>query len=148
MGKVIGIAGKEKKGTEMVVYASAKASFEHGIGDDYRGARKDDKQVSIMTIESWNSVCEELKRKIHWTKRNANIIIEGIDLENSTGDILKINDFYIEITGELIPCDSMDEVCKGLKQALTLNWRGGVFGKVISEGLIHEGDKVTLMERA
>lgn len=147
MGKVIGIAAKEKEGTDMVVYASAKASIEKGIGDDYRGAKKDDRQVSVMTLESWNAVCSELDRKLHWTKRNANILIEGIDLEDSIGNILKIGDFYIEITGELKPGNKMDKVFVGLKQALTPKWRGGVTGKVIREGMIHENDKVTLMER-
>lgn len=148
MGKVIGIAGKEKEGNEMVVYASAKVSFEHGIGDDYRGAKKDDRQVSVMSLESWNEVCAELDRKLHWTKRNVNLLIEGIDLENSTGNILKIGNFYIEITGELKPGNKMDKIFIGLKQALTPNWRGGVSGKVIREGMVQEGDKITLMERA
>lgn len=148
MGKVIGIAGKEKVGTDMVVYASAKASIENGIGDDYRGAKKDDRQVSIMSIESWNAVCAELDRKLHWTKREANILVEGIDLVDSVGDILKIGDFYIEITGELKPGNKMDKVFVGLKQALTPDWRGGVTGKVLNDGMIHENDKVTLMERA
>lgn len=148
MGKVIGIAGKEKVGPDMVVYASAKASIENGIGDDYRGAKKDDRQVSIMSIESWTAVCAELDRKLHWTKREANILVEGIDLVDSVGDILKIGDFYIEITGELKPGNKMDKVFVGLKQALIPDWRGGVTGKVISEGMIHENDKVTMMERA
>ncbi|MBI2279112.1 MAG: molybdenum cofactor biosysynthesis protein, partial [Bacteroidetes bacterium] len=126
----------------------AKASIENGIGDDYRGAKKDDRQVSIMSIESWNEVCAELDRKLHWTKREANILVEGIDLVDSVGDILKIGDFYIEITGELKPGNKMDKVFVGLKKALTPNWRGGVTGKVLNNGMIHEGDKVTLMERA
>lgn len=147
MGKVIGIAGKEKVGSDMVVYASAKASIENGIGDDYRGAKKDDRQVSIMSIESWNAVCAELNRKLHWTKREVNILVEGIDLVDSIGNILKIGDFYIEITGELKPGNKMDKVFDGLKLALTPNWKGGVSGKVISEGMINENDRVTLMER-
>lgn len=148
MGKVIGIAGKEKSDSDMVVYASAKVSIEKGVGDDCRGVNKDDRQVTVMAIESWNDVCEELDRKIHWTKRKANILIEGIDLENTTGDILKIGEFYIEITGELKPGNRMDEISAGLKNALLPKWRGGVTGKVLSDGMIHEGDKVTLMERA
>lgn len=146
MGKVIGIAGREKKGAEMVVFAAAKVSFEHGIGDDYRGAIRDDRQVTIMTLESWNDVCKELDRKLHWTKRRANLIIEGIDLENSTGNRLKIGNFYIEITGEFKPGKFMDEQFVGLKKALTPNWRGGVTGRVISEGNVKEGDQIMLLE--
>lgn len=148
MGKVIGIAGKEKTGPDMVVYASAKASIEKGIGDDIRGAAQGDRQVSIMALESWNEVCTELDRKLHWTKREVNILVEGVDLVDSVGDILKIGEFYIEITGELKPGNKMDKVFVGLKDALSPNWRGGVTGKVLNDGMIHEGDKVTMMERA
>lgn len=148
MGKVIGIAGKEKSGYDMVVYASAKVSIEKGIGDDCRGAKQSDRQVSVMTVESWNEACKELNQKIHWTKRGINILIEGIDLENTTGDILKIGEFYIEITGELKPGNKMNEVTTGLKDALLPKWRGGVSGKILNNGMIYEGDKVTLMERA
>jgi MOSC domain-containing protein YiiM len=147
MGKLIGIAGKEKKGAEMVVFAAAKVSFNHGIGDDYCGAIGGDRQVTIMTVESWEAVCKELDRKLHWTMRRANLIIEGVDLENSTGNRLKIGNFYIEITGELTPCGLMDKQQPGLKQALSPNWRGGVTGKVISEGNANEGDLITLLER-
>jgi MOSC domain-containing protein YiiM len=147
MGKVIGIAGKEKKGAEMVVFAAAKVSFNHGIGDDYCGAIGGDRQVTIMTLESWDAVCKELNRKLHWTMRRANLLIEGIDLENSTGNRLKIGEFYIEITGELTPCDLMSKQQLGLKKALIPDWRGGVTGRVISEGNVTEGDLVTLMEK-
>lgn len=147
MGKVIGIAGCDKKGAEMVVFAAAKVSFEHGIGDDYHGTIQNDRQVTIMTQESWDAVCKELDRKLHWTKRRANIMIEGIDLENSTGNRLKIGNFYIEITGEFKPGKFMDEQFIGLKKALTPNWRGGVTGRVVQEGNVNEGDAVVLLER-
>jgi len=73
------------------------------------------------------------------------VSLDGSRLES---DILKIGNFYIEITGELKPGNKMDKVFVGLKQALTHDWRGGVTGKVLNDGMIHENDKVTLMERA
>ena len=147
MGKVIGIAGCKKKGSEMVVFASAKVSFNHGIGDDYHGAKQDDRQVTIITLENWNTVCAELNRNLHWTMRRANLIIEGVDLKDSTGNILKIGDFFLEITGELSPCHIMDEQFNGLKDALQPEWRGGITAKVIREGFVSEGDKVAIGER-
>ena len=147
MSKVFGICTRIEERASMVVYASAKVSFDHGIGDDSRGLIKGDRQVTVMTKESWDAVCEDLNIKLHWTTRRANILIEGLDLENSTGDILKIGKFYLEITGELDPCERMDEECVGLKKALTPNWRGGVTCKILSEGFISENDAVFLMER-
>ena len=147
MGEVVGIATKEKERADMVVYAAAKVSFDHGIGDDFRGLEKGDRQVTVMTEESWKAACDELGKNLHWTTRRANIMIKGLDLEESTGDILRIGKFYLEITGELDPCSRMDEQIPGLTKALTPNWRGGVMCKVLSEGFVEEKNKVTLMER-
>lgn len=148
MGKVIGIATREKKKAPMMVYTSAKVTFDKGIGDDSRGLLKGNRQVTIMTEESWNAACAEIDRKIHWTTRRANILIDGIDLENTKGDLLKIGNFMLEITGELEPCKRMDEQLLGLTKALTPNWRGGVTCKILSEGYVNEGDQVTLGEKS
>ena len=147
MGKVIGITTRIEERAPMVVYASAKVSFNHGVGDDYRGLKQNDRQVTVMSEESWNSVCTSFGRKFHWTTRRANILISGIDLENSTGKLLKIGDFFLEITGELKPGNRMDEEINGLKNALSPNWRGGVTCKILKEGIVNEGDEVMIGDK-
>lgn len=147
MGKVVGIATHSEKGGPMVVYASAKVSFERGVGDDINGANQDDRQVSIMTQEGWMDACAELDRKIHWTTRRANILIEGIDLKDSVGKILRIGKFYVEITGEMKAGNRMEEERVGLKDALAPDWRGGVTGRLLSEGVIYEKDEVVFYEK-
>ena len=147
MGKVVGIASHSEKRGPMVVYAGANVTFRHGVGDDFRGKRQGNRQVTVMTLESWNAVCKELDRKLHWTMRRANILIEGIDLENSTGKVLRIGPFLLEVTGECDPCFRMDEQFSGLTKALTPHWRGGVTCKILSEGEIKEGDFVELISR-
>jgi len=147
MGKVVEIATREKSRAPMVVYAAAKVSFEHGIGDDFRGKKRNDRQVTVMEKECWDAVCKEMGKKMHWTTRRSNILIEGVNLENSKGLILKIGNFMLEITGEMEPCKRMDEQYEGLTAALTPEWRGGVTCKLLSEGDIKEGDPVHLMER-
>ena len=148
MGKVIGIATRDKKRGPMVIYASSKVSFEKGIGDDARGLIQGDRQVTVMTQEGWEAASNEVGRNLHWTIRRANILIDGIDLENTTGMLLKIGKFHLEITGELKPCGRMDEQIEGLTQALVPNWRGGVRCKILSEGIVSEGDQVALGEKA
>ena len=147
MGKVIGIATRIEKGAPMVVYASAKVSFDQGIGDDSRGLIQGDKQVTVMTQECWDAVCDDLGKKLHWTTRRANIIIEGIDLENTKGDLLKIGNFMLEITGELESCHRMDDQIVGLTEALRPNWRGGVMCKILREGVVNENDEVLIGEK-
>ncbi len=149
MGRVIEIATCDKSGSDMVINASANVTIEKGVGDDYRGAKLDarDRQVSVITKENWDLVCQELGTKLHWTTRKANIMIEGVNLENSTGSILKIGNAFLEITGKLPVGNRLEKQFAGLKAALTPNWRGGVAAKVVHEGVIHENDEVLLGDR-
>ena len=147
MGKLIGIAAhKERKG-QMTVYAAAKVSFKQGVADDFRGAKQNDRQVTIITKEGWDAACNDLGKKLHWSTRRANLLVEGMDFENTTGRLLKIGDFNLEITGELVPCSRMDDELLGLKDALVPEWRGGVTCKLLSEGKVQEGGSVEFIER-
>lgn len=147
MGKVIGISARPAKKEAMVVFASARVSFNHGVADDARGLIKGDRQVTVMTQESWDAVCNEMGKEIHWTTRRANLLISGIDLENTKGNLLKIGNVMLEITGELAPCYRMDEQFEGLTKALTPNWRGGVTCKILNEGFVSENDEVKIGTR-
>jgi len=145
MGKVISISTRIKTKAPMELCTTANISFEKGVGDDSRGLIKGNRQVTVMAIEAWEIACVTLDCKLDWTTRRANILIEGIDLENTKGSLLKIGNFTLEITGELMPCERMDEQKHGLTKALTPNWRGGATCKIISEGIVNVNDEVTLV---
>ena len=147
MGNVVGISTRIESRAPMVVFASAKVSFDHGVGDDFRGLKRNDRQITLMSVEGWGAALKDLDKHLHWTTRRANILVEGIDLENTTGEVLKIGNFLVEITGELNPCERMDEQVVGLTKALTPNWRGGVTCKLLSEGIVNEKDKITFMDK-
>lgn len=146
MGKVLEIATRKEKRAPMEVFAGARISFEKGVGDDSRGIIRNHRQVTIITREGWDEACEELGKRLHWATRRANVLVEGIDLRNSTGKYLKIGNVILEITGELTPCYRMDEQYQGLTKALEPNWRGGVSCKIISEGHIQEHDEVKFVK--
>ncbi|NUM50225.1 MAG: MOSC domain-containing protein [Flavobacteriales bacterium] len=146
MGKVIGIAGISRPTEDITVYASARVSFRFGVADDYRGKLDKEKQISILSEESWNEVCKDLGQKLHWTKTNANLLLQGFDLKSSIGKMITIGNFKIEITGDIIPSDEFNEVYVGLKEALSKNNRAGVYAKVIVEGVVSEGDYVRIIE--
>ena len=148
MGNVLGISARIESRAPMVVFASANVSFKHGVGEDFRGLKRNGRQITIMSIEGWEAALKELDKDLHWTTRRANILVKGIDLENTTGKILKVGSFLVEITGELNPCYRMDEQVAGLTKALTPNWRGGVTCKLLSEGIVNEKDQVTFMDKA
>ncbi|CAG0956718.1 MAG: hypothetical protein HND27_00435 [Bacteroidetes bacterium] len=144
MGKVIGIAGISRPTGDITVYASAKVSFRFGIADDFRSKLDTEKQILILSEEAWNDVCNDLGQKLHWTKTNANLLLRGVDLKSSIGKMLTIGNFKIEITGKIIPSDEFNEVYIGLKEVLSRDFRAGVYAKVITEGVVSEGDYVRI----
>ena len=146
MGNVIGISTRIKSRAPMELFASAKVSFEHGVGNDFRGLKRNGRQITIMSLEGWEAALLDLGKDLHWTTRRANILVKGIDLHNTTGEVLKVGSFLVEITGELIPCHRMDEQMAGLTKALTPNWRGGVTCKLLREGIVNENDLVTFVD--
>lgn len=146
MGKVIGIATREKTKAVMEICKHASVLFESGIGNDSRGKKRNHRQVTVLANESWKATCSEMNQEMPWTTRRANLFIEGVDLIESTGKKLKIGNFLLEITGELEPCNRMDEQYQGLTKVLAKDWRGGVTCKIITEGEVHLDDEVQLVD--
>ena len=55
-----------------------------------------------------------------------------------------MGDALLEITGETDPCARMEQVHKGLFQALARHWRGGVTCRVLKGGELLKGMLVEL----
>ena len=123
----------------------ATITFENGVAEDSRGKFRNNRQVTVLAKECWDKACSELEIDMPWTTRRANLFIEGIELKGTAGSKLQIGDVTLEITGELDPCNRMDEQFEGLTNVLSKDWRGGVTCKILSEGLISTGDAVNLV---
>ena len=100
------------------------------------------RQVTILSSEAWQAAAKQLGRSVDPSARRANLVVSGVDLEDSRGKILEIGTAAILIHGETRPCERMDEACKGLRSALAPNWRGGVYGTVLRDSEIRVGDPV------
>ena len=100
------------------------------------------RQVTIIEKEVFERLKNELSEKIDPTMRRANLLISGVTLADTRGKILKIGNCRIRIWGETKPCELMDEMHSGLKNALKPNWFGGIFGEVLDNGQIKIGDQV------
>jgi len=144
MGALKGIGYKLKKYEAVVTCEEAFVGLLTGVAHDVRG-HPGKRQVTVLSEEAFNEACAELGAALPWTIRRANLLISGINLENSKGKSLEIGDVVLEITGETDPCYRMDEQFEGLKDALQPNWRGGVTCRVVSEGNINLGDEVNLV---
>lgn len=144
MGKLLNIATRTRKRSPMDTHSTISISFEKGVGADSRGMIKGNRQVTVLSIESWKEALATIDSDADWTTRRANLLIEGIDLEHSDNKILTIGNVQLEIKGILDPCGRMDEQVSGLTDALKPRWRGGVKCKILNEGDINCGDIVKI----
>lgn len=140
-GKLIGIARREKSHSAMEELEGIDVSPAAGVAGDFRG-RPGDRQVTVLSREAWEAACAELGTDLAWTTRRANLLVEDVDLEATTGRSLCIGSAQLEITGETDPCPRMDEQRSGLRAALEPAWRGGATCRVVQGGNLRPGDPV------
>jgi MOSC domain-containing protein YiiM len=98
------------------------------------------RQITILSEEAWNDAVRELGIDVDPSARRANVLVRGVDLENSRGKLLRIGPCLVRIYGEVTPCERMDEAQPGLRAALRPHWRGGAFGEIVEGGTIAVGD--------
>ena len=143
MGRLIGIATRTATKVPMLEFESAAVSTERGIENDFRG-KPGKRQVTVLSREAWEKACADVGAELPWKLRRANLLVEGLDLEKTTGRVLRIGDVALEVTCETDPCRVMDLQHPGLREALTPKWRGGASCRVVSGGRIELGDEVRL----
>lgn len=143
MGVLSGIARRDGKRAPMQSLDRAEISAETGVALDWRG-KPGKRQVTVISADAWRDACAELGKKLPWTTRRANLLVEGIDLPETTDAVLQIGTVRLLVTGEVDPCSRMNEQCPGLTAALQPGWRGGVSCTVLAGGHVAVGDSVTL----
>lgn len=142
-GKLIAIARAAELRAPLQEIQSSNITIEAGIDGDARG-RKPNRQVTVLFRESWDDACRELGVTLPWTTRRANLLVAGVPAPQATGGKIRIGDVTLEVRQETDPCQLMEQAYKGLKAALTPQWRGGVCCKVLSGGRITVGDAVSI----
>lgn len=104
------------------------------------------RQVTILSSDAWNRVCDELGAMVEPASRRANFFVEGIALKESRGKTLLVGSVKIRIHGETRPCERMEQAHPGLRTTLGTDWKGGVFGQVLDDGAIALGDAVRWLD--
>jgi len=143
-GEIIGIARHGESRAPIEELASVRITLEHGVEGDCHG-QPGPSQVTVVSEEGWGAATSELGAELSWTLRRANFLIRGINLLNTTGSRLHLGDVVLEITGENEPCWLMDKQYRGLRKALTPQWRAGIAARVLHGGVIRVGDQVSLV---
>jgi MOSC domain-containing protein YiiM len=108
-------------------------------GNANRGGRR---QVTVITRRRWNELMAALGADLPPSTRRANLMVSGIDLENSRGRILRIGTTRLRINGETRPCEQMEAAHAGLQALMRERWGGGAFAEVLDGGEIRAGDRV------
>lgn len=141
-GRLEGIWVKRARKGVMDAAESARLLEDHGLdGNPRHGSRR---QVTIIAREAWEAMMRELDADVDPSERRANLMVSGVDLHESRGALLIVGECAVEIGGETRPCERMDDALPGLRDAMSRDWRGGVFGRVIVGGTVRRGDPVEL----
>lgn len=145
MASLLGIAIKPHGQSDMQICEQAELTPEAGVVGDSRGV-PGPRQVTVMSLSAWNTACKELDIELEWIHRRANLLVDDLSLYQSIGQHILLGDSVLEITGETDPCARMEKVHKGLFNALSKNWRGGVTCRVLKAGDLKTGMMVSLAE--
>jgi MOSC domain-containing protein YiiM len=72
-----------------------------------------------------------------------NITLSGIPLAAlARGTRLHLGQIVVEITGDCAPCEQIEELRPGLREAI--RGRRGMLARVVEGGILHEGDLVSV----
>jgi MOSC domain-containing protein YiiM len=112
------------------------------VGNADQGRRR---QITIIDEAAWREAAAETGHDVDPSKRRANVMLRGIPLAGSRGRLLRLGDCVVRILGETRPCEQMEEAQRGLREALSPNWRAGVFGEIVEGGAMRVGDRAELV---
>lgn len=108
-------------------------------GNANQGGRR---QVTIISAERWRQMMDAFGRMLDPSTRRANLLVSGLDLEQTSGRILRVGGCRLRINGETRPCERMEAAAEGLREIMAERWGGGVYAEVLDDGLIRVGDDV------
>lgn len=111
------------------------------VGNADQGGKR---QITIIEEENWHKMMYELNSTLPPSTRRANIMIDGLSLYETKGLILHLGEVQILIEGETRPCQRMDQAIPGLRACMEPDWRGGVYGRILNNGVIRIGAPVKL----
>jgi MOSC domain-containing protein YiiM len=96
----------------------------------------------MIDAARWDSLMAELGSTRDPRERRANLLLDGIDLTESRGRMLRVGSALLKVNGETRPCERMDEVLPGLQEAMRSAWGGGAYAEVVEGGEIALDDSV------
>ncbi|MFZ3218344.1 MAG: MOSC domain-containing protein [Candidatus Acidiferrales bacterium] len=116
----------------------AEAVENKGFKDCIHGRPGSKRQVSLMdreTLDKFGLAPGVVKE---------NITTQGLDFQSlATGQMLRVGECVLEITGPCDPCSRMDEIRMGLQEEL--RGQRGWLCRVTKSGKIRRGDRIEVL---
>jgi MOSC domain-containing protein YiiM len=100
------------------------------------------RQVTLISLERWLDMIAELGTDVDPSARRGDLLVSGIDLDNSRGRTLSIGSCLVRVAGEVRPCERMEEACRGLRAVMSPPWNGGAWAEIVRGGEIQVSDSV------
>ena len=122
--------------------AAERATLVAGRGIKGNANQGGTRQVTLLARERWNELMAALGADLEPAARRANIILSGVDLENTRDRVLRVGTCRLRVRGETRPCEQMEETLPGLQAEMRPRWGGGAFAEVVEGGDIVVGDAV------
>lgn len=122
--------------------ATAAVRLVAGQGVEGSADRGGSRQVTLISEERWDHLLEQLGERPDPSVRRANVLVRGVPLTVRRGAVLQVGSARVRVKGETRPCERMDEALDGLRAALRSDVGGGVYGDVITSGVVRVGDPV------
>lgn len=142
-GEIVNIWIKRAHRGVMDAVETADAIAGRGLAGNADRSRR--RQITITDEAAWREAAAETGADVDPSKRRANVMLRGIPLADSRGKLLRLGNVLVRILGETRPCEQMEEAQDGLRNALSPNWRAGVFGEIVEGGAIKIGDPAELL---
>ena len=138
-GRLEAIFVKRAHGGVMDSTLEAKLDERGIVGNANRGGFR---AITLIAIERWAELMTQVGAELGPEARRANLLLAGIDLENSRGRTLAIGDCRLVIGGETRPCELLEDAAPGVQEAMRSRWGGGAYATVLTAGRITVGDEV------
>ncbi len=146
-GCVVGLAVRPRRGAALQTREQLAITTTHGIEEDHGKASK--RGVTLLSQPQWRQTVADLgldEEALPWTTRRANVLIDAPSLAPLIGQTIRLGEITIAVLGETDPCSMMDRQHAGLRNALEPDCRGGVFGRILTDGAVCVGDALLVVD--